>query len=104
MGKIIRTKRDRRELQRRLFVAAVASFVAINVYILMRPTATASGVLEHLPTQAGEGAHRWVLFVGWQGQAARRCCCLHGNCFSAAEQVGWLLFCLQQAVQLPSPC
>ena len=60
MGKIIRTRRDRRELQRRLFVAAVASFVAINVYILLRPTATASGVLEHLPTQAGEGAHRCV--------------------------------------------
>ncbi|PRW45561.1 Peptidyl-prolyl cis-trans isomerase D [Chlorella sorokiniana] len=59
MGKIIRTRRDRRDLQRRLFVAAVASFVAINVYILLRPTATASGVLEHLPTQAGEGAHRY---------------------------------------------
>ncbi len=69
MGKIIRTKRDRRELQRRLFVAAVASFVAINVYILMRPTATASGVLEHLPTQAGEGAHRWVLLVMQEEQS-----------------------------------
>ena len=63
MGKIRlpASRRDRRDLQRRAFVAAVASFVAINVYILLRPTATASGVLEHLPTLAGgEGAHRWA--------------------------------------------
>ena len=59
MGKI-RTRHSTRALQRRAFVAAVASFVAINVYILLRPTATASGVLQHLPSLAGEGGHRRV--------------------------------------------